>query len=267
MRTKNGDIFVRKPYTDEAPKQFTFDSVFDWTSSQQSIYEDTSAPIISDVLEGYNGTIFAYGQTGTGKTHTMTGKEDDHKERGIMPRAFEDVFKGVQGDSVKTQFLIRASYLEIYNEECRDLLSKNPKKKLDLHEKPDSGVYVKDLSYFAVKDVSEIREVMSIGMKNRSVRETMMNAVSSRSHSVFTITVERSEVGADGKPHIRVGKLNMVDLAGSERLSKTGATGLGQKEAAKINLSLSTLCHVISALTDPKATYIPYRDSNLTRLL
>ena len=168
---------------------------------------------------------------------------------------------------MKTQFLIRASYLEIYNEECRDLLSKNPKKKLELHEKPDSGVYVKDLSYFAVKDVSEIREVMNIGQKNRSVRETMMNAASSRSHSLFTITVERSEIGADGKPHIRVGKLNMVDLAGSERLSKTGAVGDGAKEAAKINLSLSTLCHVISALTDPKATYIPYRESKLTRLL
>lgn len=94
-----------------------------------------------------------------------------------------------------------------------------------------------------------------------------MNAHSSRSHSLFTITVERSELGADGKPHIRVGKLNMVDLAGSERLSKTGATGDGLKEATKINLSLSTLCHVISALTDPKSTYIPYRDSKLTRLL
>lgn len=148
------------------------------------------------------------------------------------------------------------------------MLSKNPKKKLELHEKPDSGVYVKDLSYFAVKDVSEIREVMTIGSKNRSVRETMMNAASSRSHSLFTITVERSEIGADGKAHIRVGKLNMVDLAGSERLSKTGATGDGAKEAAKINLSLSTLCNVISALTDPKKhSYIPYRESKLTRLL
>jgi len=104
-------------------------------------------------LEGYNGTIFAYGQTGTGKTHTMAGSETDHKQRGIMPRAFEDVFKSIEGDSVKTQFLVRASYLEIYNEEIRDLLSKNPKNKLDLHEKPDSGVYVRDLSYFAVKNV------------------------------------------------------------------------------------------------------------------
>jgi len=162
---------------------------------------------------------------------------------------------------------VRASYLEIYNEEIRDLLSKNPKNRLELHEKVDTGVYVKDLSYYAAKTAKEIRDVMSIGMKNRSVGETAMNLHSSRSHSLFQITVERSEVGADGKQHIRVGKLNMVDLAGSERLAKTKAQGDRLKEAAKINLSLSSLCHVISALTDPKATHIPYRDSKLTRLL
>lgn len=108
---------------------------------------------------------------------------------------------------------------------------------------------------------------MFIGSKNRSVGETLMNSHSSRSHSLFQITVERSEIGVDGKQHIRVGKLNMVDLAGSERLGKTGATGDRLKEATKINQSLSTLCHVISSLTDPKSTYVPYRDSKLTRLL
>lgn len=138
---------------------------------------------------------------------------------------------------------------------------------MELHEKPDSGVYVRDLSYFAVKSVKEIDDVLKIGMKNRSTASTSMNAVSSRSHSLFQITIERSELGADGKQHIRAGKLNMVDLAGSERIAKTGATGDRLKEATKINLSLSTLCHVISALTDPKATYVPYRDSKLTRLL
>ena len=197
----------------------------------------------------------------------MAGLENDHKQRGIMPRSFDDIFQNIQGDSVATQFLVRASYLEIYNEEIRDLLSKNPKNRLELHEKTDSGVYVKDLSYFAVKNSAEILEVMNIGQKNRSVGETLMNSKSSRSHSLFTITIERSEVGPDGKQHIRVGKLNMVDLAGSERLDKTGATGDRLKEATKINLSLSTLCHVISALTDSKSTYIPYRDSKLTRLL
>ena len=197
----------------------------------------------------------------------MTGSEKDEIEKGIMPRSFEDIFKKIEGDSKETQFLIRASYLEIYNEEIRDLLSKNPKNKLDLHEKTESGVYVKDLSYFAVKGVEEINDVLKIGMKNRSVGSTNMNATSSRSHSLFQITIERSEIGADGKQHIKAGKLNMVDLAGSERIAKTGATGDRLKEATKINLSLSTLCHVISALTDPKATYVPYRDSKLTRLL
>lgn len=184
-----------------------------------------------------------------------------------MPRSFKDVFERIEGDSQQTQFLIRASYLEIYNEEIRDLLAKNPKNRLDLHEKPDSGVYVRDLSFFAVKGVPEINDVLSIGMKNRSVGSTNMNSVSSRSHSLFQITIERSEVGKDGKQHIRAGKLNLVDLAGSERIAKTGATGDRLKEATKINLSLSTLCHVISALTDPKNTYVPYRDSKLTRLL
>ena len=197
----------------------------------------------------------------------MTGVMGNDDLRGVMPRAFDDIFKSISDDSDQTQFLVRASYLEIYNEEVRDLLSKNPKNRLELHEKVDSGVYVKDLSYFAAKTSDEVRKIMYIGSKNRSVGETMMNAHSSRSHSLFTITVERSEVGADGKQHIRVGKLNMVDLAGSERIAKTGATGDRLKEATKINLSLSTLCHVISSLTDPKATYIPYRDSKLTRLL
>ena len=184
-----------------------------------------------------------------------------------MTRAFDDIFASIEGDSDQTQFLVRASYLEIYNEEIRDLLSKNPKNRLDLHEKVDSGVYVKDLSYFAAKTSEEVRKIMTIGSKNRSVGETLMNAHSSRSHSLFQITVERSELGADGKQHIRVGKLNMVDLAGSERLAKTGATGDRLKEATKINLSLSALGNVISALVTGGNQHIPYRDSKLTRLL
>mmetsp|Transcript_55981 Transcript_55981/g.77154 ORF Transcript_55981/g.77154 Transcript_55981/m.77154 type:complete len:127 (-) Transcript_55981:1711-2091(-) len=126
----------------------------------------------------------------------MAGNKDD---KGIMPRSFEGIFSEIEQDSMGSQFLVRASYVEIYNEDVRDLLSKNPKNKLDLHEKPDSGVYVKDLSYFACKSSDEIDEVMNIGQKNRSVGETAMNAHSSRSHSLFQITVERSEVGADGK--------------------------------------------------------------------
>lgn len=269
VRPERGEIFVAKPFGagNEAPKQFTFDICYDSRAAQSEIYQNTAAPIIANVLEGYNGTIFAYGQTGTGKTHTMTGVEGSDEHKGIMPRAFADIFENIKSDSNQTQFLVRASYLEIYNEEIRDLLAKNPKNRLELHEKPDSGVYVKDLSYYAAKTAQEICDVMSIGIKNRSVGATAMNQHSSRSHSLFQITVERSELGADNKQHIRVGKLNMVDLAGSERIAKTQAQGDRLKEAAKINLSLSSLCHVISSLTDPKATHIPYRDSKLTRLL
>ena len=267
MNTKRMEIAVIKPGGDDAPKNFTFDNVYDWNCKQIDIFTDCAFPIVNNILEGYNGTIFAYGQTGTGKSHTMSGVVGDADQEGIMPRAFNQIFTSINADSEQTQFLIRASYLEIYNEEVRDLLSKNPKNKLELKEKPDSGVYVKDLSFFAVKGVDEINDVLNIGMKNRSVGSTNMNATSSRSHSLFQVTIERSEIGADGKQHIRAGKLNMVDLAGSERIAKTGATGDRLKEATKINLSLSTLCHVISALTDPKATYVPYRDSKLTRLL
>jgi len=161
---------------------------------------------------------------------------------------------------------VRASYLEIYNEEVRDLLSKNGQSKLDIKEK--EGVpYVKDLSTFVVKSPEDLLQVFNDGTVNRHVGATNMNDQSSRSHSIFTITIESSEFGQDGKSHIRVGKLNIVDLAGSERQDKTGSTGERLKEATKINLSLSTLCHVISSLTDPKCTYVPFRDSKLTRLL
>jgi len=146
------------------------------------------------------------------------------------------------------------------------LLSKKQGQKLDLRDK-DTGVYVKDLSTFVVKTPEDMTKVFVEGNVNRHVGATNMNEHSSRSHSVFTITVESQEFDNKGESHIKVGKLNIVDLAGSERQSKTGATGERLKEATKINLSLSTLCHTISSLTDPKCTYIPYRDSKLTRIL
>jgi hypothetical protein len=146
-------------------------------------------------------------------------------------------------------------------QDIRDLLSKEPDEKLELKEHPENGVYVKDLTTFVVKSASEIDAVLQAGKKHRVTGKTNMNERSSRSHAIFTITVETSELGADGKAHIRVGKLNMVDLAGSERQSKTGAEGVRFKEATKINLSLSALGNVISALVDGKSTHVPYRDS------
>eukprot|EP00742_Colponemidia_sp_Colp-10_P004246 GILJ01004530.1.p1 GENE.GILJ01004530.1~~GILJ01004530.1.p1 ORF type:complete len:795 (-),score=178.48 GILJ01004530.1:126-2510(-) len=268
MNVAQGQVLVTNPKADadEPSKPFTFDQVYDWTCTQDAIYNETAFPIVESVLQGYNGTIFAYGQTGTGKTHTMEGKDSPPELKGVIPRAFDHIFDAIQTTTNK-QFLVRASFLEIYNEEIRDLLAKNPKNKLELKENPESGVYVKDLSSFVVKSVEEMKQVMLAGRKNRSVGGTLMNQDSSRSHSIFTVTVETSETGPDGENHIRVGKLNMVDLAGSERQSKTGATGDRLKEATKINLSLSSLGHVISALVDSKSSHIPYRDSKLTRLL
>jgi hypothetical protein len=156
--------------------------------------------------------------------------------------------------------------LEIYNEEIRDLLGQDPEKRLDLRENPEKGVYVADLSKHVVQSIAEMEKYMAIGNGHRVVASTNMNEQSSRSHSIFTITIETCETADDGDQKVRVGKLNLVDLAGSERQNKTGAEGLRLKEGAKINLSLSCLGNVISALVEAKS-HIPYRDSKLTRLL
>ncbi|MEQ2195328.1 Kinesin-like protein kif3b [Xenoophorus captivus] len=250
----------------ELPKVFTFDSVYDCNSKQIDLYDETFRPLVDSVLLGFNGTIFAYGQTGTGKTYTMEGVRNDPERRGVIPNSFEHIFTHISR-SQNQQYLVRASYLEIYQEEIRDLLSKDQSHRLELRERPDTGVYVKDLSSFVTKSVREIEHVMNVGNQNRSVGATNMNEHSSRSHAIFVITVECSELGMDGENHIRVGKLNLVDLAGSERQTKTGAQGERLKEATKINLSLSALGNVISALVDGRSSHIPYRDSKLTRLL
>ncbi|XP_037131653.1 kinesin-like protein KIF3B [Syngnathus acus] len=264
-----GQIIVRNPReasAGELPKVFTFDSVYDCNSKQLDLYDETFRPLVDSVLQGFNGTIFAYGQTGTGKTYTMEGVRNDPERRGVIPNSFDHIFTHISR-SQNQQYLVRASYLEIYQEEIRDLLSKDQARRLELRERPDTGVYVKDLSSFVTKSVREIENVMNVGNQNRSVGSTNMNEHSSRSHAIFVITVECSELGPDGENHIRVGKLNLVDLAGSERQTKTGAQGERLKEATKINLSLSALGNVISALVDGRSSHIPYRDSKLTRLL
>jgi len=269
----SGEIKIDTPSDDGADraKRFTFDSVYDARNSQREIYEQTALPIVRAAIEGYNGTVFCYGQTGTGKTHTMEGSLDPVSERGIIPNAFDTVFADIDAtDSSNKTFLVRASFLEIYNENVRDLLAKDQTQICQLKETSDRGVYVNGLTTFVVKSSAEMRKILEVGKKNRSVGATAMNADSSRSHSIFTVTVETSET-SPGEPaseaRIKVGKLNLVDLAGSERQSKTHAVGDRLKEATKINLSLSALGNVISALVDGKSTHIPYRDSKLTRLL
>ena len=275
MDLSRGQVSLRDPKGGaERPetKHYTFDKIFDWNCAQKDVYDGAAARIVDASIEGYNGTIFCYGQTGTGKTHTMEGKDDPPSERGILPHAFRHVFDAVAetaGPGVES--LVRASFLEIYNENVRDLLAKDQTKTCALKETPEKGVYVDGLTTFVVKSAAEMHNILQVGKKNRSVGATLMNADSSRSHSIFTVTVETSRVrpgdppGAE--PHITVGKLNLVDLAGSERQSKTQASGDRLKEATKINLSLSALGNVISALVDGKSQHIPYRDSKLTRLL
>ncbi|OWZ11307.1 hypothetical protein PHMEG_00015689 [Phytophthora megakarya] len=246
-------------------KSFTFDSVYDENTSQRQFYDESGYPLVESIFEGYNGTIFAYGQTGCGKTHTMQGKDTPPELRGVIPLSFDHIFDTINADT-KREYMVRASYLEIYNEDIRDLLNEDAKKKLDLKESVEGTVYVKDLTEVVVRDVESMNNVMSRGFKNRTVGATLMNEGSSRSHSIFTVVVETSET-IGGQDHFKAGKLNLVDLAGSERQSKTGATGNRLKEGCKINLSLSALGNVISALVDGKGKHIPYRDSKLTRLL
>lgn len=262
-----GVVEIRHPRDDPSTdnvKVFTFDAVYDWNSSQQDLYEETVRPLVSSVLDGFNGTIFAYGQTGTGKTYTMEGLKSDHERRGVIPRSFEHIFNHI-GRSENMQYLVRASYLEIYQEEIRDLLQPDQSLRFELKEKPDTGVFVKDLSTSVCKSAVEIQQLMNTGNQNRTIGATNMNEHSSRSHAIFLITIEMGSI--DDSSGIRVGRLNLVDLAGSERQSKTGASGERLKEASKINLSLSALGNVISALVDGKTTHVPYRDSKLTRLL
>lgn len=254
---------------DEEPKAFTFDAVFDDDSTQQGVYEETAYSLVLSVMDGYNGTIFAYGQTGCGKTFTMEGVRGGPPHlRGIIPGTFEQIFEQIGLNKVPNkQFLVQAAYLEIYNEEVRDLVSNTPKTPLDLKEDPDKGVYVKGLSQNIMRNSEQVMDLMAKGNEQRSVGFTLMNAGSSRSHSIFILVIETSipDEAKPGELKIKAGKLNLVDLAGSERQGKTGAEGVRLKEATKINLSLSALGNVISALVT--GAHIPYRDSKLTRML
>ncbi|CDQ92650.1 unnamed protein product [Oncorhynchus mykiss] len=237
MDVHRGQVVLQNPRAlpGEPRKTFTFDSVYDASSRQRDLYDETVRPLIHSVLDGFNGTIFAYGQTGTGKTYTMQGAWLEPERRGVIPNAFEHVFTQISRSAADRQYLVRASYLEIYREEIRDLLDPNPPHTLELRESPESGVYVRDLTSCVCKSVKEIEELMNLGNQVRSVGATDMNEHSSRSHTLFLITVECSQTGPDGRQHIRVGRLNLVDLAGSERQAKTGGEEekqrlLGEKE-------------------------------------
>lgn len=246
------------------PKSFTFDYIFSEESTQKDLYRHVALPVVDKVLEGYNGTILVYGQTGTGKTYTMTGIQKTDARKGIIPNAFSHIFTEIGSSSGQKCFVATVTYLQIYNEDVHDLLSPYPNKKLQVRNRIDIGVYVKDLMGFTVESIESLSELMNKGNKNRVTRSTEMNDVSSRSHAIFTIRIE-SKNGPGKKT--TTGKLNLVDLAGSERTGRTQATGDRLREASSINQSLSVLGNVITALVEGKSLHIPYRNSKLTRLL
>ena len=254
--------------TDELqkPVKFTYDFTFGQNINQETIYNECAKPVIDFLLEGFNCTIFAYGQTGTGKTFTMDGAKGGPELIGIIPRTFNQIFDKINNAGENQEYLVRASMLELYNEELKDSLLPDGNKRLEIHEDPKTGFYVKDLSCVTVKNPKELMEKLNYGKSNRHVRATEMNDYSSRSHSIFNIIIESSERDQTGNQFFRCGKLNLVDLAGSEKQKKTKTTDDALKEGININLSLTTLGNVINLLVK-KAPHIPFRNSKLTKLL
>ncbi|EJT77631.1 kinesin heavy chain [Gaeumannomyces tritici R3-111a-1] len=247
----------------EVQGTFTFDRVFDMNCKQSDIFDFSIKPTVDDILNGYNGTVFAYGQTGAGKSYTMMGSSIDDDNRGVIPRIVEQIFASIMSSPGTIEYTVRVSYMEIYMERIRDLLAPQ-NDNLPIHEEKNRGVYVKGLLEIYVSSVQEVFEVMRRGGNARTVAATNMNQESSRSHSIFVVTITQKNVETGSA---KSGQLFLVDLAGSEKVGKTGASGQTLEEAKKINKSLSALGMVINNLTDGKSSYIPYRDSKLTRIL
>nr|XP_020473389.1 kinesin-like protein KIF1B isoform X2 [Monopterus albus] len=272
----------------EPAKTFSFDYSY-WShttpddpcfASQNLVYNDIGKEMLAHAFEGYNVCIFAYGQTGAGKSYTMMGKQEEGQE-GIIPMLCEDLFEKINEDSNKEDlsYSVEVSYMEIYCERVRDLLNPKNKGNLRVREHPLLGPYVEDLSKLAVTSYTDIADLMDAGNKARTVAATNMNETSSRSHAVFTIVfTQRKHDNETDLSTEKVSKISLVDLAGSERADSTGAKGTRLKEGANINKSLTTLGKVISALAEvdnctskskkkKKTDFIPYRDSVLTWLL
>uniref|UniRef100_A0A8C5MCL8 Kinesin-like protein n=1 Tax=Leptobrachium leishanense TaxID=445787 RepID=A0A8C5MCL8_9ANUR len=261
-----GDKYVAKFQGEEtvivSSKPYAFDRVFQSNTSQEQVYNACAKAIVKDVLEGYNGTIFAYGQTSSGKTHTMEGKLHDLDGMGIIPRIVQDIFNYIYSMDENLEFHIKVSYFEIYLDKIRDLLDVS-KTNLSVHEDKNRVPYVKGCTERFVCSPEEVMDTIDEGKSNRHVAVTNMNEHSSRSHSIFLINVKQENTQTEQKLS---GKLYLVDLAGSEKVSKTGAEGALLDEAKNINKSLSSLGNVISALAEGNV-YIPYRDSKMTRIL
>ena len=242
--------------------RFNFDRIFPPSSTQQDIYDFGVKGIIDSVLDGYNGTVLAYGQTSSGKTYTMQGEMEEQSKQGIIPRMISHVFKHIYKNE-DTDFMIKVSMIEIYQEKIRDLFDTS-RVNLNIREDSIKGIYVDGTSERYVGSPSDVLALLEMGSANRAQAATNMNEHSSRSHSIFILTINQTN---KKEGFSKIGKLYLVDLAGSEKISKTGATGHTLEEAKIINKSLTTLGRVINNLTDGKSTHIPYRESKLTRVL
>ncbi|GAA6088369.1 kinesin-like protein KIF11 [Tachysurus ichikawai] len=257
-------------------KMYTFDMVFGPSAKQIDVYKSVVCPILDEVIMGYNCTIFAYGQTGTGKTFTMEGERSPNEEftweedplAGIIPRTLHQIFEKLTTNG--TEFSVKVSLLEIYNEELFDLLSPSPDvtERLQLFDDPRNkrGVIVKGLEEITVHNKNEVYQILERGSAKRKTASTLMNAYSSRSHSVFSVTIHMKEITLEGEELVKIGKLNLVDLAGSENIGRSGAVDKRAREAGNINQSLLTLGRVITALVE-RGPHVPYRESKLTRIL
>ncbi|KAI6696909.1 hypothetical protein NL676_017028 [Syzygium grande] len=252
------------------PSKFEFDQIFGEDCKTREVYESRTKDIVAAAVRGFNGTVFAYGQTNSGKTHTMRGSG---REPGVIPLSVHDLFNSINKE-VGREFLLRMSYMEIYNEEINDLLAPEHRK-LQIHENLERGIYVAGLREEIVASPDQVLDLMEFGEAHRHIGETNMNVYSSRSHTIFRMIIESRDktedgVGGSSCDAVRVSVLNLVDLAGSERAAKTGAEGVRLKEGSHINKSLMTLGTVIKKLSEgaeSQGGHVPYRDSKLTRIL
>uniref|UniRef100_A0A0D3H6Y3 Kinesin motor domain-containing protein n=1 Tax=Oryza barthii TaxID=65489 RepID=A0A0D3H6Y3_9ORYZ len=250
--------------------RFEFDRIFGEECRTADVYGARTKHIVDSAVRGFNGTVFAYGQTNSGKTYTMRGSGN---EPGIIPLAVHDLFRTIE-EHLDREFLLRMSYMEIYNEEINDLLVPEHRK-LQIHESIERGIYVAGLREEIVTCPEQVLEFMSFGESHRHIGETNMNVYSSRSHTIFRMVIESREKVDESEAGelcdaVRVSVLNLVDLAGSERAAKTGAEGVRLKEGSHINKSLMTLGTVIKKLSEGiegQGGHVPYRDSKLTRIL
>ena len=242
---------------------FTYDGVFPPETEQEKIFNIVAKPLINSALEGINGTLFCYGQTASGKTYTMEGIHNDPKIMGVIPRMMQYIFILIENGNSEIEYSVKCQYFQIYNEKIQDLLDIR-KKDLAIREDKNKGIWVEDCTEVYVSSQEEMYAIFKEGSNNRTVSATNMNKGSSRSHSLFVVTLfQRNTITGSSK----TGRIYFVDLAGSEKMSKTGIEGgTGLKEAQNINKSLMTLGMVINSLTEG-AKHIPYRDSKLTRVL